>query len=236
MERIMIASIAALMLSACTFTVGAGDKSVTMGVGTKSSEAYSEYTTKTVELKNFDTLVCSVPADVNYEYGDPKVVISAREEALKHIQVLQEDETVTLRMDVKTLKGLGDIKIYITSRRLSALEFNGAVDFECKNGLRAKGDFLLTANGAADVEINGLKADKVNIVCNGAADADVEELKCDEITVVVNGAADVSLAGRTGLADLTINGVGGIDIAHLEADKVLSSVHGLGSNSRKKDK
>ena len=49
------------------------------------------------------------------------------------------------------------------------------------------------------------------------------------------GAADVSLAGRTGLADLTINGVGGIDIAHLEADKVLSSVHGLGSISRKKD-
>ena len=235
MKRVMLASIAALMMSACTFTVGAGDKSVTMGVGTKSAEAYSEYTTKTVELRNFDALVCSVPADINYEYGDPKVVISAREEALKHIQVLQEDETVTLRMDVRTLKGLGDIKIYITSRRLSALEFNGAVDFECKNGLRAKGDFLLTANGAADVEINGLKADKVNIVCNGAADADVEELKCDEITVVVNGAADVSLAGRTGIADLTINGVGGIDIAHLEADKVLSSVHGLGSISRKKD-
>ena len=235
MKRVMLASIAALMMSACTFTVGAGDKSVTMGVGTKSSEAYSEYTTKTVELKNFDTLVCSVPADVNYEYGDPKVVISAREEALKHIQVLQEDETVTLRMDVKTLKGLGDIKIYITSRRLSALEFNGAVDFECKNGLRAKGDFQLSANGAADVEINGLKAEKVNIVCNGAADVDLLELKCDEITVVVNGAADVSLAGRTSLADLTINGAGDMDITELQADKVLSAVHGLGSISRKKE-
>ena len=87
----------------------------------------------------------------------------------------------------------------------------------------------------SDVEINGLKAEKVNIVCNGAADVDLLELKCDEITVVVNGAADVSLAGRTSLADLTINGAGDMDITELQADKVLSAVHGLGSISRKKE-
>ena len=64
---------------------------------------------------------------------------------------------------------------------------------------------------------------------------DLLELKCDEITVVVNGAADVSLAGRTSLADLTINGAGDMDITELQADKVLSAVHGLGSISRKKE-
>ena len=185
--------------------------------------------------ESYAKLECPVISNNSAHRWTPDVPMVIPEVNPEHIQVIQEDETVTLRMDVKTLKGLGDIKIYITSRRLSALEFNGAVDFECKNGLRAKGDFSLSANGAADVEIDALKADKVNIVCNGAADVDIEELKSDEITVVVNGAADVSLAGRTGLADLTINGVGGIDIARLEADKVLSSVHGLGSISRKKD-
>ena len=232
----MTAAVAALMMTACTFTVGTGDKSVTMGVGTKSGEAgSSEIVTKTFDVKGFETLVCSLPADIVYEYGDPNVVITAQEGVMQHIQVIQEEEKLTLKMDVKTLKGLKDIKVYVTSRRLFAMEFNGAVDFECKNGIKARGDFSIAANGASDVEINGLKAEKVNIVCNGAADVDLLELKCDEITVVVNGAADVSLAGRTSLADLTINGAGDMDITELQADKVLSAVHGLGSISRKKE-
>ena len=236
MKTVMTAAVAALMMTACTFTVGTGDKSVTMGVGTKSGEAgSSEIVTKTFDVKGFETLVCSLPADIVYEYGNPNVVITAQEGVMQHIQVIQEEEKLTLKMDVKTLKGLKDIKVYVTSRRLSAMEFNGAVDFECKNGIKARGDFSIAANGASDVEINGLKAEKVNIVCNGAADVDLLELKCDEITVVVNGAADVSLAGRTSLADLTINGAGDMDITELQADKVLSAVHGLGSISRKKE-
>ncbi|MGM9792280.1 MAG: GIN domain-containing protein [Candidatus Cryptobacteroides sp.] len=207
-----------------------------MGVGTKSGEAgSSEIVTKTINVKNFNTLVCSIPADVVYEYGDSNVVISASEKVMQHILVVQEEETLTMKMDVKTLKGLKDIKVYVTSRHLNAIELNGAVDFVCKNGIKARGDFSIVANGAADVEINGLKADKVNIACNGAADVDLLELKCDEITVVANGAADVCLAGRTSLADLTINGAGDMDITELQADKVLSAVHGLGSISRKKE-
>lgn len=144
MKTVMTAALAAIMMTACTFTVGAGDKSVTMGVGTKSGEAgSSEIVTKTFEVKGFETLVCSLPADIVYEYGDPNVVISAQEGAMQHIQVIQEDETLTLKMDIKTLKGLKDIKVYVTSRRLGAMEFNGAVDFECKTASRPAETFPL---------------------------------------------------------------------------------------------
>lgn len=216
------AAIMIATLTSCNFTVSGSNSGELIGS--------SETQTRTVEVLPFDDLTINIPCDVVYELGAPKIVIVAAEKYMNHIVVDQDtDGSVTIKTDDKRIRSFKNTKIYVTSDVLSALNINGAVDMECKHGIRSTGDFSLTLNGAGDLDIAGLQATDVTVKCNGAADLTLKALKAATLKVTMNGAGDVTVAGEVDRAYLTINGAGDIDAVNLEAAVIRPSVNGVGS-------
>ena len=222
MKTIMLSAILMATLTSCNFTVSGSNGSETTGS--------SETLTRTVEVAPFDDLTINIPCDVVYESGSPKVVIVASEKYMNHI-VVEDDGAgrVVIKTDDKRIRSFKNTKIYVTSDVLSSLNINGAVDMECKHGIRSTGDFNLTLNGAGDLDIAGLDADNVTVRCNGAADLELSGLKAESLDVTMNGAGDVNVGGKVERARLTINGAGDIDATQLEAASIRPSVNGVGS-------
>lgn len=216
------AAVVLATLTSCNFTVS--------GSNGKEIIGSSETQTRTVEVLPFDDLTINIPCDVVYELGAPKIVIVAAEKYMNHIVVDQDtDGSVTIKTDDKRIRSFKDTKIYVTSDVLSVLSINGAVDMECKHGIRSTGDFSLTLNGAGDLDIAGLDAANVTVRCNGAADLELSGLNATALEVTMNGAGDINVGGRVERARLTINGAGDIDATQLEAASIRPSVNGVGS-------
>ena len=217
---IMTTAIAIAALTACNFSATGSNG---------SSSATGADRTRTENVAPFDALTINIPVDITYETGDPGIVIVASDKYMDHIIVEQDGETIVIKSDDKKIRSFKDVKIYVTSDRLSELTVNGAVDMECKRGLKAVRDLAITLNGAADVDICGVEAENVTVKCNGAADIELEAIAARSIDVTINGAGDVKLAGAVDKAVLTINGAGDIDARRLEAAIIRPSVRGVGS-------
>ena len=219
---LLIAVLSIAAFTSCVFTVSGSNNGELLGS--------SEEITRTFDLAPFETLTINVPGDVVYESGAPKVVIVAPQKYMEHI-VVEPDGAgeLIIKSDDKKIRSFKNTKIYVTSDVLSSLTINGAVDMECKHGIRANGDFDLTLNGAGDLDITGLHAADVTIRCNGAADVDLTGLNAANLDVTINGAGDVKVAGNADRAYMTINGAGDIDATGLEAAIIRPSVHGVGS-------
>ncbi len=218
----LLTAVCLAALTSCVFTVSGSSESELSGS--------SKEITRTFDVAPFDVLTINVPGDVVYESGAPKVVIVAPEKYMEHILVEPDgDGELVIKSDDKKIRSFKNTKIYVTSDLLSELTINGAVDMECKHGIRSKGDFSLTLNGAGDLDIFGLEAEDVTIRCNGAADLDLKGLQAADLDVTMNGAGDITVAGTVDRACLTINGAGDIDATGLEATSFRPSVHGVGS-------
>lgn len=199
---------------------------------------------------DFSSLTVNLPLEVIYTTGEPKAIIVGRKKAVEHI-VIREDPngTLTVGSDDRMLRVYSGTRIYLSSRRLESLTLNGAVEFTSRKRLKVADGFTLTANGTAEVELEGVSADSISLRCNGAADVSLLQAKCKVLEINCNGAADidasdidckvvraqingaggVALAGKTDEAVLTINGVGKIDAKHLDAKRIRPSVQGIGS-------
>ena len=220
MKSMILAAL--VSLATCNFTITGSNEGTIVNAGPEQ--------TRTVDAAPFDVLTISIPGEVVYETGAPKVVIIANEKYMEHIVVEQNGNgRLSIKSDDKKIRSFKNTKIYITSDFLSSLTINGAVDMECKHGIRSTGDFSLTLNGAGDLDIAGLEAADVTIKCNGAADLGLTGLRAATLDVTMNGAGDVKVSGEADRADLTINGAGDIDATGLEAAIIRPSVHGVGS-------
>ena len=218
----LLTALSMAALTSCVFTVSGSDGSEIAGS--------SQEITRTFDVAAFENLTINIPGDVVYESGAPKVVIVAPEKYMEHILVEADGRnSLIIKSDDKKLRSFKNTKIYVTSDFLSELTINGAVDMESKHGIRSKGNFSLTLNGAGDFDIAGLEAVNVTVRCNGAADLTVKGLDAELLDVTMNGAGDVKVAGEVDRAWLTINGAGDIDATGLEASSIRPSVNGVGS-------
>ena len=219
----MFAAACCLCLTSCVFTVSGSNGGSDSAIGSGADQ------TRTFDAAPFDILTVNIPCDVVYETGEPKLVIVASEKYMEHILVEQDGNSLVVKTDDKKIRSFKSTKIYVTSDLLSSLTVNGAVDMECRHGIRSAGDFALTINGAGDVEIKGLDADAIMVRCNGAADLEILDITAAGIDVTINGAGDATLTGAVDYANLTINGAGDINARGLVANSIRPSVRGVGS-------
>ena len=103
--------------------------------------------------------------------------------------------------------------------------------FSAPTGISAP-DFKVEVNGAADIDIDGLKTGSATISTNGSADIDIDGLDCSELSMEVNGAGDIVITGRAGKAKAEINGAGDIDASGLDCKDFSAQTHGLGKIKR----
>ena len=196
--------------------------------GGETISASDNYITRNDVTGEFHSLQCNLPGDVIYTPGDCAVSVKAPDNVLEHVTVRNENGTLEIKSNLKTIRNLKKITISVSSPVMESLLFNGAVDFNAPQGITAL-DFSAVVNGAGDIDINGLKAGNASITVNGAGDANVSGIDCDDLTVSINGAGDAVLAGRAVKAGLTISGAGDIDARELDCPDIDSKVRGVGN-------
>ena len=195
--------------------------------GKEAITASDNYITKDNMTGEFHSIQCNVPGDVIYTPGDCAVSLEGPDNVIQHIKVNNENGKLVVKTDGVTIRKLKKFTVRLSSPVLEDLDFNGAIDFSAPQGITAL-DFNLTVNGAGDVDIKGLQADKAVLTVNGAGDVDIEKLDCERITVAVNGAGDANVSGTARSASLSISGAGDIDASGLQCPAIDSKVHGIG--------
>ena len=138
-----------------------------------------------------------------------------------------ENGTLVIKSDGTTFRNIKTFKVNVSSPVLEKADFNGAVDFSAPKGITAL-DFALQINGAGDIDIQGLAADKASVTVNGAGDARITGIDCETLSVGINGAGDATVAGRATKASLQVSGAGDIDAKALECSDIESKVRGIG--------
>ena len=228
-QNLITIVISLLALSACNFTITGSNSGKTDSEEVVIADSSADQT-RTYEVAPFDELTVNIPCDVVYEAGAPRVVVVANAKYMEHIVVEHDGRNgLVIKTDDKKIRSFKHTKIYVTSDCLSALTVNGAVDMECKHGIRSTGDFAITLNGAGDLDIAGLDADEISIRSNGACDLNIFDINASALEVTMNGAGDINVGGNVEKARLTINGAGDIDATKLAAATIRSSVNGIGS-------
>ena len=235
MKRIayILAAAALLTLPSCRFIRVSDEMKAKLKDLTESEAitASENLITQDSMTGEFHSIQCNVPGDVIYTPGDCAFSLNGPDNLVQHIKVYNENGTLIVKSDGTNIRNFKKFTIRLSSPVLEELNFNGAVDFSAPQGITAL-DFNLTVNGAGDISIDGLKADKAELTMNGAGDVDIDRLDCERINVAVNGAGDVRLAGQASHADLGISGAGDIDAGSLRCDDINSKVRGIGRIKR----
>ena len=248
MKRIayILAAAALLTLPSCRF-VRLGDKlkdelrgSASEEIASSEESSVSEgpitasdnYITRdNMMTGEFHSIQCNVPGDVIYTPGDCAISFNGPDNVVQHIKVSNENGTLVIKTDGSTFRNLKKFTVNLSCPVLEEIIFNGAVDFKAPQGITAL-DFSAVVNGAGDVELSGLKADKADITVNGAGDIDIYKLDCERISVAVNGAGDAVVSGVAAKADLSISGAGDIDASELQCADIDARVRGVGRIKR----
>lgn len=220
MNRIIkLAAIAlAFIATSCSFVKINGKALKDISFTFDSSADSGEFVTKDFEVASFTNLTCNIPCDLIYTPGELSVSVRAKSGIMERVKVETVGDELRISFVDRSVRNVRDLDVTVSCPSLTGVSLNGAVDFNAERGIgdRSK-DFAAEINGAADVEIGALSAKDVSIKVNGAADIEVDGLDSDNLTLVVNGAGDAEIKGRTGVADITVNGVAVVDVKELKA-------------------
>lgn len=194
----------------------------------KADNSGSDQVTCDYQVGEFTSFEVNVPADIVYESGRPFLSIAGQEKALSYIEVKSENGQLVVKSK-KKFKNFRKLSIIASSDCLEHIRLNGAAEFECERGFDTE-SLTVQLNGACELDLDNISADKMDFTLNGAGEIDLEHLNClERINVVVNGAGSAKLSGTAGSADLKINGAGSVDAKELNCKNVSSSVNGVGS-------
>ena len=86
----------------------------------------------------------------------------------------------------------------------------------------------ISVPGAAKVEVDKLKTDRLDLSLSGAGDISVDDLNGDQLDVQISGAGDVDLAGKVEKQSVVLEGLGRYQAYDLESQDATVSISGAG--------
>ena len=211
MKKIFYIAAVALLCTSCFHvnTNYTGGKNAIKGTGAVIS--------KTLDLKDFDTIEINGGADVTFNQASVyEVTVRTQENIFDWLDYKVEGTKLILQIKDKKNVRAEVFDIVIQAPELNKVQVNGASDFDIK-GLRIDGDLDVQVNGAGDLDFNEVACESLTVQVNGAADATLSSLEIRKtLKVEVNGAGDVNITGSTQDVSLQVNGAGDIDATGLK--------------------
>jgi hypothetical protein len=233
--QLVLAAVALILLPSCRFVKVNGTTLVNAREGVKIVKASDTMAVKDTVVSPFSSMSCNVACDVVYTPGECSVKLSGPDNILPLISIVSEDGLLKVRKEDKVkFNRVEKLTLTVSCPQLESVNFNGAVDFSAPAGIEAPA-FSAEVNGAADMEIKGLKTVEATLNVNGAADVEIEGIDCSSLKMEINGAGDIVLSGRADKAVASINGAGDIDASCLDCKDFSSRANGLGSIKKPKN-
>jgi hypothetical protein len=198
------------------------------------------------EVKSFDAIKTGGAFDVYLKQGDKEeLTIEADENLMELITTTVHGNTLIIGTK-KNIVDADELKLYITFKELTKMDFSGAVEVESEGELSfdellIKGsgvseiDLDLTANdlecyfsGASEIGLSG-HADHCSMKCSGAAELDAEDFVVREYDIDISGAGE----GDIRCTEILKASVSGAASVKYHGDpKVDANVSGAGSISK----
>lgn len=205
MKTLAAAAAAAVMaLQGCTF--------VKVNKNIRFENESADTATKEFSVQPCGRMTFDLHADIRFEISEtPYVKAKGAGNVLDNMIVDTDvDGRLWVRFADKHIR-YKNLTIQVGTPSINELVFNGAVDFT--NAGTITSDCLrIECTGAADIDIDGLKAENVTLVTNGASDISIKDLESGSIDITVNGASDIRLEGKSEKGKIAINGAGDIDV------------------------
>lgn len=223
MKRVLYIAAMALLCSSCfhvnkNFT---GGKNAIKGSG--------PVITKSLDLKDFDTIEINGGADVTFTQAEGyDVTVRTQESVFEYLDYEVKGTKLILQVKDKRNIRAEVFEISVSAPELNKVVVNGASDFDIQS-LRIDGDLDVQVNGAGDLDFDQIACDSFTVQVNGAADANLTSIDIRKtLKVEVNGAGDVNISGKAQDVSLEVNGAGDIDATELEvAGKVKQHKAGI---------
>ena len=215
MKKILLALLAIPLVSGCFTSIGGGKRVVCKGpVILKNLD-------EELQFPDFDKIVLNGHADLKYvqEKDGFGVQVEANEEVFGLLDFHVTDGTLYLETKDNVQIVADEFDIYVGSPVLSSVTVNGAADATII-AIDEDEDLQIAINGAGDCELQNISVPGLSVMVSGAADIDATGLDVDNLYVGVSGTGDVDLQGRADYVNLTISGVGSVDISKLSYEKI----------------
>ena len=191
-------------------------------------EGSGDMETRTLDLKDFDSINVGGAFDLEITLGDEqKVVMTIDDNLWDNLEVEVSGGTLEIGWD-KSCSPEGDCRVEIVVRKLEEVDIHGAAEVEIRN---FHGDsFSFDVSGAAELEMDGT-VDKLDINVSGAGDIDTRNLKAKSVKVSVSGAGEARVYASESFEG-RVSGVGSIDYWG-DPEHQRTKVSGMGDISRK---
>jgi hypothetical protein len=160
--------------------------------------------------------------DLNLRVGDPRAVnVRAGEKVIGDIRTEVRDGTLYVSYDGPSVRD-GRLLVEASTPSVEAIAITDAADVVV-DGLA--GDALdLRVSGAGDIDARG-RVERLTVDASGSGDADLAELAADDATVELSGSGDVDVRAIDRLA-AEVSGAG--DLAYRGDPRVRRQVSGSG--------
>lgn len=220
---VSLAAAAALVLSAAPSVHAADYSPLKGGLFGRGEKGSGTLTTRQFDIAGFDRVVLDGALDVYVTVGDAAEVTATIDDNLVDL-FSAELEGGALRLDwKKACRPSRKCRVDVTLPELAGFTVNGAGDVEI-SGVRGE-RLELRINGAGDMEVAG-SVDELELVVAGAGDVEAGELAAQDVEVRVSGAGDATVRAARSL-DATVSGVG--DITYLgDPSEKRTRVSGVG--------
>jgi hypothetical protein len=200
-------------------------------------------TTSTPTVKPFERIEVAGSFDVFYQQGDTTSVrIEAPSETLKKMDVYSDGHTLHIGMehdltDLSFASFPEDVKVYVTSPDLIAVELAGSGDFKgqgridtdnLKLSIAGSGEISLDdvicnalkadIAGSGDVKLDNVATATANFSIAGSGDIKAHFSQCENVKTDIAGSGDVKLSGHVKTHQESIAGSGEVDATAVVSD------------------
>lgn len=168
-------------------------------------------TTETREVKAFDSIEVSYPAEVYVTQGTSESLkIEAEDNLLPGLQTRVRNGRLEIFYKVEEGKAVRPTKTPIITIVVKDLN---EVDFE----------------SAGSIELNGIETAALSVSVSGAGELKLKEIDVRDLSVNLSGAGSMSASGTADTLDVNISGFGDFDGRNLQSKDATVNISGAGS-------
>lgn len=198
-------------------------------------------TTKAVSVNSFDKLNIQNGIDVVYTISDStSIMVEAGENVINKVcfetsgsnvlTISYDDHPNRKRNDIINFNShIPNVKVYIASSPILAVEINGAGTFNCKDTLETD-NFKAEVIGSGDVYVKKLVASTLVNSISGSGKIVIDDADTRSAVCTIAGSGNINTSLRNAeLARLDISGSGNMDVDFFNCRNVTANIAGSGN-------
>ena len=161
-------------------------------------------------------------ADIEFFTGPARMEVTAPENLIDNLKILEKGPTLTLRSD-----NLTDAKIKIWLPTLDEITLKGVGDFSA--GLLKSNRLNINLEGVGDVNIERIQTPLLTANATGTGDININKVETPNAQFIMVGTSDLNIKEVEAIVlKLKCQGVGKIDISSVEGNQIDLLLQGTG--------